>query len=356
MLLFLCSLTAVAQVPDNLNFEEGSFWNWKTMTSSDDGLLVDGPQIPDRHAVVAPFSDTWTGSQVSSVLEGSFSAKLGNDNGGHESEAIETRFWIDDDQLVLYRYSVVLDDPWHAPDERPALDVDLHTGTPDTDGCRHHRIQMNDSLGPLHTHEVNGRKIRFSNRAAGILEPDSAGYVALRFTTRDCKLGGHFGYAYVDAKLIKRRTDVYFCKGDYVRINAPGGFRRYLWSTGDSGAEISLTPRDGMQLHCKLVPDFGCPVTIIFDLKQRDALDCRQHPKFFTPNGDGIHDIWQPDWQPGDLRCRIYSKNGTLLTTIECHKNWDGSVGNLRCPQGDYWFELESAAAPPRRDHFSLIR
>ncbi|MGB0167285.1 MAG: hypothetical protein ACPF8V_10575, partial [Luteibaculum sp.] len=58
--------------------------------------------------------------------------------------------------------------------------------------------------------------------------------ITVEFTTSDCALGDHFGYAYFDAscdKIGNLSEDVVLCEGHgNVRLEAPPGFSEYLWS------------------------------------------------------------------------------------------------------------------------------
>lgn len=353
-LLLLAFSLMQAQPPQNTNFESGSFYNWKTMIADSNNVLLETEPVPNRHEIVENYSDPWTNNSIASVTEGTFSAKLGNDTAGVQAEAIETRFFADTDQLIIYRYAVVLDDPWHEELYRPKLQAEL-LGEHLENVCFQHTIQLNDSLGPLQVAEINGHSIRYSNWRAGAFEPETAGYTALRFTTTDCGLGGHFAYAYLEAALINKNNTISFCDKEALHIKAPDGFQNYLWSNGRNEQEIAVHPRDGDMYQCKLIPDFGCPVSINYQLIKIQEVDCRTGANFFTPNNDGINDFWQPDWRPGDLYCQIFDQNGKLLTKIDFLENWDGSIGGIPCKQADYWFEIISTTAP-RRNHFSLVK
>ena len=54
--------------------------------------------------------------------------------------------------------------------------------------------------------------------------------MSIQFITQDCTLGGHFGYAYIDASCSELQTQVIFCPNDnVVAIAAPLGFNTYQW-------------------------------------------------------------------------------------------------------------------------------
>ena len=90
------------------------------------------------------------------------------------------------------------------------------------------------------------------------------------------------------------------------------------------------------------------------------------YPKFFTPNGDGIHDAWnirgiETLTNPVVF---IFDRYGKLLKQLDQSTiGWDGTFNGRPMPSSDYWFRLEYArdedgvqVANTIRTHFSLVR
>ncbi|MEX0287886.1 MAG: T9SS type B sorting domain-containing protein [Flavobacteriaceae bacterium] len=90
------------------------------------------------------------------------------------------------------------------------------------------------------------------------------------------------------------------------------------------------------------------------------------YPKFFTPNGDGIHDAWnilgiETLTNPVVF---IFDRYGKLLKQLdETTIGWDGTFNGRPMPSSDYWFRLEyerdeggTLVANTIRTHFSLVR
>ena len=68
------------------------------------------------------------------------------------------------------------------------------------------------------------------------------------------------------------------------------------------------------------------------------------YPKFFTPNGDGINDIWniQGIRTLNDPTVFIFDRYGKLLKQWdESSEGWDGTFNGRPMPASDYWFRLE---------------
>ena len=85
------------------------------------------------------------------------------------------------------------------------------------------------------------------------------------------------------------------------------------------------------------------------------------YKKFFTPNGDGIHDTWRilgirEDFQPNS-RVYIFDRYGKLLKELDpVTEGWDGTYLGRPMPQTDYWFRVFLQDGREFKGHFSLVR
>lgn len=85
------------------------------------------------------------------------------------------------------------------------------------------------------------------------------------------------------------------------------------------------------------------------------------YPKFFTPNGDGVNDIWQlkgisEQFQPNS-KVFIFDRFGKLLFTLNSHSDtWDGTFNGTTLPTSDYWFSATLEDGRTFRNHFTLKR
>uniref|UniRef100_UPI0018CAE68D T9SS type B sorting domain-containing protein n=1 Tax=Aureivirga marina TaxID=1182451 RepID=UPI0018CAE68D len=97
-------------------------------------------------------------------------------------------------------------------------------------------------------------------------------------------------------------------------------------------------------------------------------------PKYFTPNNDGIHDVWKiQGLESGDyesIEIYIFDRYGKVITKLDPQTGWNGlSLRGNPLPSTDYWFTLDIVKKVGRLDdgsavnrrftrkgHFSLIR
>ena len=83
------------------------------------------------------------------------------------------------------------------------------------------------------------------------------------------------------------------------------------------------------------------------------------YPNFFTPNGDGINDLWQIYYSKSEpnLKVSIFDRYGRLVKTLIGESDgWDGTFSNEKMPSTDYWFVVERVDGKIYKGHFTLIR
>jgi gliding motility-associated-like protein len=83
------------------------------------------------------------------------------------------------------------------------------------------------------------------------------------------------------------------------------------------------------------------------------------YPKFFTPNEDGINDIWMIkniNTKPNTI-INIFDRYGKLLKQFDSNSvGWNGIYNGEKLPSGDYWFTLTLFNNKTVRSHFALKR
>jgi len=89
------------------------------------------------------------------------------------------------------------------------------------------------------------------------------------------------------------------------------------------------------------------------------------YPSFFTPNDDGINDVWQLKGINGSFyttaEINIYNRYGILVAVIDPESaGWNGISKGWRLPSNDYWFSVKltdiNGVTIERKGHFSLLR
>ena len=83
-------------------------------------------------------------------------------------------------------------------------------------------------------------------------------------------------------------------------------------------------------------------------------------PKFFTPNGDGYNDFWNPiglDYLETNVIIKVFNRYGKLIKELSAFgSGWDGTFNGNLLPSDDYWFVITLTDGKEYRGHFSLKR
>ena len=84
------------------------------------------------------------------------------------------------------------------------------------------------------------------------------------------------------------------------------------------------------------------------------------YPRFFTPNGDGVNDLWKikfSELEP-DIEILIFDRYGKLIIALKpTDYGWDGTLKGNALPQSDYWFLVKRPSRGLQHTgHFTLKR
>lgn len=83
------------------------------------------------------------------------------------------------------------------------------------------------------------------------------------------------------------------------------------------------------------------------------------YPRFFTPNGDGINELWNIKYayfEPG-IKVHIFDRYGKLVHSCKgSEPGWNGELNGHRLPATDYWFVVCRGNGKEYKGHFSLMR
>ncbi|MDI1353523.1 MAG: PKD domain-containing protein [bacterium] len=203
---------------------------------------------------------------------GSFSLKLGDDLGGPNSndnahsDRVEQTFSVTAANAnFTYRYAVVLQNPGHAVNEQPSFEIQMlafPAGTPIP--CTYYQVVASTTAVGFSTSSANsGVLYKPWTSVAVDLTPVIGQNVTIRFTTNDCSLGGHFGYAYIDGTCTNFATNVAdtTCQNVPYVMCGPIGFASYQWDgpgvVSNTNACISVSTTGVYTCQTILVP--GCP-------------------------------------------------------------------------------------------------
>lgn len=231
----------------------------------------------ERHLAIIDSSlrDPLTGNMLRQVPPGEeVSFRLGDENVGAQAETVTFDYLVDtlDKDMLLVKYAVVLQNPNHNSVNQPHFTLEILDQfgvVVDTQCCYADFFAAGGLEG---WNSVPGSNIIWKDWTnVGI---DISAYhgqlLHIRFTTKDCADGGHFGYAYFTIACDNRRIAlVNLCDSeDSVRLRAPEGFQ-YEWTRGEDTTVIStqneiMVPIDSVEYvcHCTFLGKAVCGFTV----------------------------------------------------------------------------------------------
>ncbi|HWY98174.1 MAG TPA: SprB repeat-containing protein, partial [Bacteroidia bacterium] len=257
---------------NNVDFEDGNYTNWNGDVGENDnsaaaltvniaGIVTTGTDAATTacsyQTLVTTGTDPYGGFPMLDPGGGSYAVRLGsadinenynwaacsngtNDPGGtsvgeqiYQSYAVTTA-----NAMFTYNYAVVLNDGGHTAGNMPYFRVEVLDNLGNPLPCLQYYIECSHGVPPAGflTSALKGN----ADPASAVyylpwtsntlnLKPYIGTTVTIRFTAAGCTVGGHFGYAYVDATCSQVwPTVAKTCNTDI--LTAPPGGTAYSWT------------------------------------------------------------------------------------------------------------------------------
>jgi len=265
--------------PGDIGVENGNFGTWQGFT----GTVSSGPVVTLSPAalpaagqisiVPPPGIDPCSNASNPVYLPApgsQFSIQLGNNQTGCGAERITHVFTVTpQDTNFIYQYSVVMQDPGHAPSDQPFLELAMYNQNNNVIPCSYQKIVAGPSLPGFYTSATCSQVYYKPWTFTGVnLSAYIGQQVTVMATNGDCALCGHYGYSYLDfscGPLILTNT---FCQADTsVLVNAPiePGFT-YSWSTGQTISAITVNPQITDTVTVQVMSPSGCSFYLTYIL------------------------------------------------------------------------------------------
>jgi gliding motility-associated-like protein len=133
--------------------------------------------------------------------------------------------------------------------------------------------------------------------------------------------------------------DTVICNGYPSTIAAKRGFSTYNWSDGETTSAITAKQADNLLLT--VTDGHGCRGTEAIEITTKQCLFGIRFPNAFTPDGNGVNDIYRP-YVLGNVlhyHFQIFNRWGQLVfATDDYAKGWDGRLnGSLQTAGTFVW-------------------
>ena len=253
----------------NLSMNNFTGWTGYTGTFSNPGATLG--IVNGRHTIISTQGmDPNTCGGLPMIPTGhTRSIRLGNAAGGTSGEKISYQITVSQaNSLFIYKYAVVLEDPEHAPNQQPNFEMRLKNaaGQQINGNCGIYTVYAGQ---PGQNFQQCNGKTWLPWKTVGVNLSSLIGQtVTIDFTTRDCSLGQHYGYAYLVAECMPLYINMDYCQGSsQIQLTAPNGFQTYNWSPGGATTQsINITSPNNNQLYTCNMATFSnqgnCQVTV----------------------------------------------------------------------------------------------
>jgi hypothetical protein len=326
----------LADCPDNIDFENGDFFNWECFIGQVDSVgttnvitVNPSPPTPNRHDLIQRATpsalDPYGLFPINPPDGSTYAVKLGNTNVGAQAERVRYTIHVplnDSNFSIKYDYAVVLQDPGHTMWTQPRFNAKLLDSATNTYiTCASFEYISTANLPGFAVSPVNSSVIYkpwasvfFSMRGYG------GQTIYLEFTTADCVRRAHWGYAYLDVQstcgqAIETQYDCNY--PNITTLTAPPGFQYYNWWDSafttiiGTGQQLVLNPGPTINtvLWVEMIPfaNFGCTDTLKATITGELSAN-------FTMS---------PPYGCAPLTVTFYNSNIPSLST-----NWDFGDGN----------------------------
>jgi gliding motility-associated-like protein len=256
----------IQQACTNIDFENGNMNGWNLTTGFNPLYNASGccPTAGGAQLVMSGTGVDPCGGFPVVCPGGLFSVRLGNNGTGGIADRMEQTFSVTPANAnFTYKYAVVLEDPGHAIQDQPSFMVQMLDSTGAAIPCTYYNVSAGQNI-PGFLNSPNCVNVVYKPWTNVVV--DLTNYinqnVTIRFTTYDCALGGHYGYAYIDGSCLAFQQTVNdtICVGDTKQICAPLGFGSYVWNggslTGNTNQCVNINAAGNYTVQTTLVT--GC--------------------------------------------------------------------------------------------------
>jgi gliding motility-associated-like protein len=142
----------------------------------------------------------------------------------------------------------------------------------------------------------------------------------------------------VDKSTVNLPEDTVLCEGSILTIRPDRNFNSYRWSDGSTGNSLKISRSGSYSIEVTDANNCKASDVIVVNYQPCNSIDKNfATPNAFTPNGDGLNDLFRPKI-PGEVtgyRFAIYNRWGQMIfETRDRNKAWDGATPGMQGSSG----------------------
>ncbi|WEK17927.1 MAG: gliding motility-associated C-terminal domain-containing protein [Candidatus Pedobacter colombiensis] len=177
---------------------------------------------------------------------------------------------------------------------------------------------------------------------------DPGNYLLQITTSTGCDTTIHFEILPLPKpEVIASPADTMIRYGDSILLHAEGALLYTWWPTSSldtaSKADPISRPLKPVLLYVVGINEYGCmdttEVNINIDFTMPDFA-----PNAFSPNGDGINDVFNISniTYQKVVQFKVFNRYGQMIfSTLDGHKGWNGTQNGRDCDMGSYYYLIE---------------
>ena len=170
---------------------------------------------------------------------------------------------------------------------------------------------------------------------------DSPGYYWVDIDNSGCIIRDYINIDYTIFNVSKLPNDTILCLDESLLVDITTPNATYAWNNGVTTPNYELN-EEGLY-HVDVTLN-NCQWSDEIIIKKIDCEIATIMPNVFTPNGDGINDLFIPIYLNAinSPRLTIFNRWGELvLQTNDPDIGWNGTFKNEPCSEGVYFWKLE---------------
>ncbi|HEV8084420.1 MAG TPA: gliding motility-associated C-terminal domain-containing protein [Chitinophagaceae bacterium] len=165
---------------------------------------------------------------------------------------------------------------------------------------------------------------------------NNPGAYSVKVLTNGCDTTGRINVAYTSKPSISLGNDTILCIKDHLLLNAFYPQSNFLWNDGSTQPQYTITKPGVYSVNVSNI----CGTTPSSINITYENCACKFYvPTAFTPNSDGINDVFKPGIQClfDNYKLKIFNRWGQLVFISQNPANgWDGSWKKEPQPTGSY--------------------
>lgn len=169
----------------------------------------------------------------------------------------------------------------------------------------------------------------------------NTGRYTLLTTDNICSRNDTFSISRNFTPTVALGNDTSVCYSEQVVLRAKHPLaENYLWSNNSTDTSITVTTPG---LYTVAVGNFCGIVTDAIRIDFKDCADMIFVPNAFTPNGDGLNDLFKARayFRIDSFELRIYNRWGKqIFASTSLNIGWNGTMNNQQAPPGQYVWML----------------